>query len=216
MLRLKANKTTISIPNAWNELRLKDWIWMLNKMGEYGLRDEIDEELSDDDKDLEEARRSVEWMKCSQEILSYLGKQPMDFIKQIHQSDVVQIINGLQWFAEAEKPEEEISYFELKGEKYFFPKANMQDSTFEDFIETSQLDVLNKNLELGRMSVVAEQMAILCRKKGETFDDVNKVMDKRKKQFNELKMDVVWNFFFFLTGQVDTLKKSFPTFLKRQ
>ncbi|QDP63189.1 MAG: hypothetical protein Unbinned5930contig1000_32 [Prokaryotic dsDNA virus sp.] len=213
MLKLKlSDKTKVEIPNDWKELRLRDWIWIVEKIHSYGLADPISDELSEEEKSLEDARRNVEWMKCSKEIFSKLSKMPMDKVNLIHQSDISQIINGLHWFMKEEKPAVDIPYFTLKGERYWFPSANMEHSTFEDFVEASQLDVLNKNIKLGRMSVVAKQMAILCRKEGETFDDVDKVIGKREKLFGEITMDVVWNFFFFLTTQVDTLKKSSPIY----
>ncbi len=203
------------MPNEWKELRLKDWVWILEKINSYGLSDAMPEDMSDDEKTIEEARRSVEWLKCSKEIFSKMSKLPMDKVNLIHKSDVIQIVNGMTWFMEQDKPSSEMEFFELKGKKYHFPKLNMEESTFEDFVEASQLDLLNKNIKLGRMSVVAKQMAILCRLEGETFDDVDKVIGKREKMFKELPMDVVWNFFFFLTTQVNTWRKSSPTYLEK-
>ena len=180
MLKLTlSNKQKAEMPNSWEELRMKDWIWVLEKINSYGLTDELDEDMSDDDRLLEETRREVEWLKCSKEIFSKLSKLPMDIVNNIHQSDVLQIVNGMKWFMEEERPDNNLSKFELKGEVFYFPSLNMEHSTFEDFVEASQLDLLNKNIKLGRMSVVAKQMAILCRKEGETFEDVDKVIEKR-------------------------------------
>jgi len=56
-----------------------------------------------------------------------------------------------------------------------------------------------------------EQMAILCRKVGEEYDE-EAIPDKTEK-FKELTMDYVWEFSFFLTTQSVKLTRTFQMFL---
>ena len=93
-------------------------------------------------------------------------------------------------------------------------KSKMTESTFGDFIETAQLDMLTEKNKAGKFGVIAEQMAILCREVGEVYNE-QKVL-KKSKLFKGLTMDVVWNFVFFLTKQTNIYKKNSRTYLKAE
>ena len=90
----------------------------------------------------------------------------------------------------------------------------MKTSTFGDYIEASQLDLLAEKNKAGRFGVIAEQMAVLCRQRGEVYDE--QLVAKKTKMFGELKMDVVWDFLFFLTKQMNILEKHSQTYLKTE
>ena len=57
----------------------------------------------------------------------------------------------------------------------------------------------------GKFDVLPEQMAILCRKLEEEYDD--DVIPQKTEMFKKLTMDVVWEFGFFLTQQNIKLAK---------
>ena len=100
--------------------------------------------------------------------------------------------------------------FEYNKKTYFYPVAEMRTSTFGDFIEAAQLDMLAEKDEAGKFGVIAEQMAILCRERGEDYDE-QKVI-KKTKLFENLTMNEVWGFVFFLNKQISTYKKNIQTF----
>jgi hypothetical protein len=58
--------------------------------------------------------------------------------------------------------------------------------------------------------VIAEQMAILCREQNELFDE--QLVMKKTKMFENLTMEKVWGFIFFLNKQINTYKKNIQTF----
>ena len=104
-----------------------------------------------------------------------------------------------------------IDRFEFEGETYFFPKEFLKRNTFGDYIESTHLESTIQIMKHGRFDVLPEQMAILCRKTGEEYDD-DKIPQKSDK-FKELTMDIVWEFSFFLTMQSVKLTRTFQTFL---
>ena len=63
----------------------------------------------------------------------------------------------------------------------------------------------------GRFDVLPEQMAILCRRPDEEYDD--DVIPSKTEKFKELTMDIVWEFSFFLTMQSVKLTRTFQMFL---
>ena len=75
----------------------------------------------------------------------------------------------------------------------------MFDNTFGDYIESTQLDMTIESMKHGVFDVLPEQMAILCRRFGEEYDE--DAIDKKTERFKKLTMDVVWEFSFFLSIQ---------------
>jgi len=66
----------------------------------------------------------------------------------------------------------------------------------------------------GKFDVLPEQMAILCRKSGEEFDD--DIIPSKSDNFKKLTMDIVWEFSFFLTMQSVKLTRTFQMFLGKE
>jgi len=104
-----------------------------------------------------------------------------------------------------------IDRFEFEGETYFFPKEFLKRNTFGDYIESTHLESTIKIMKHGRFDVLPEQMAILCRKAGEEYDD--DVIPSKTDSFKKLTMDIVWEFSFFLTMQSVKLTRTFQMFL---
>jgi hypothetical protein len=81
----------------------------------------------------------------------------------------------------------------------------LQKNTYGDFIESTQLEMYIENMKNGRFDILPEQMAILCRKIDEEYDD--DVIPKKAEKFKKLTMDIIWEFSFFLTMQNNILLK---------
>ena len=64
-----------------------------------------------------------------------------------------------------------IDWFDFEEERYFFPKEYMKKNTFGDYIESTQLDMYIESMKHGRFDVLPEQMAILCRRYDEEYDE---------------------------------------------
>ena len=104
--------------------------------------------------------------------------------------------------------------FDFEGETYYFPSEFFKKETYGDFIESTQLNMYINDMENGRFDVLPEQMAILCRRIDEKYDD-DAIAEKADK-FRELTMDIIWEFSFFLTQQTVRLSKLSPTYLGKK
>ena len=62
-----------------------------------------------------------------------------------------------------------------------------------------------KAMTNGHYDVLPEQMAILCRRLGEEYDEDE--VAKKTEKFKNLKMDIIMEFSFFLTKQSQVLGK---------
>ncbi len=65
----------------------------------------------------------------------------------------------------------------------------------------------------GKFDVLPEQMAILCRKIDEEYDD--DIISSKSDKFKQLTMDIVWEFS-FLTMQSVKLTRTFQMFLGKE
>ena len=82
----------------------------------------------------------------------------------------------------------------------------MKDIAFGEFIETSSLDKTAKLMKNGKFDVIAEQMARLCKRADEVNDYLDEdIIKARAEQFEDLPMDIVWEFCFFLFNQTNIL-----------
>ena len=97
-----------------------------------------------------------------------------------------------------------IDRFDFDGVAYLFPRsltdingnsALMGGETFGAMIYTFQQEQNLKELGKGRFNVIANQMAITCRPEGEEFND--DISSERAKLFQNLTMDIVWEWVFF-------------------
>ena len=76
----------------------------------------------------------------------------------------------------------------------------MQSSSFGRYVEAEQLELQSNMLEKGKLSILPRQIAILCKKEGESEGKiVDAIVDKRSLQFRKLSMATVWDVGFFLT-----------------
>jgi len=152
-------------------------------------------------------------LKMNADIFSYITGLTKEETSLIDVSKITQVISLINKLTEEYKPKG-LRSFEFEGEEYLFPSEFFRKSTYGDFIESTQLDMYIKDMENGRFDVLPEQMAILCRRLNEEYDE-EAISDKAEK-FRGLTMDVIWEFSFFLTQQTERLVKLTPTYLGKQ
>ena len=90
----------------------------------------------------------------------------------------------------------------------------MKRNTFGDYIEATQLEMSVEKLTNGRFDVLPEQMAILCRKRDEKYDE--DLIPEKAEKFRELTMDIVLEFAFFLNKRSVKLGKLLQTYLEER
>lgn len=91
---------------------------------------------------------------------------------------------------------EDFSCFRHKGKTWYLPKKHMYGASLIEFLEAAEFERVAGIEEGNGDFALLDVIAILCRPKGEVYDQ--KLKDKRKEVFRDLTMDKVWNISFFL------------------
>ena len=219
MINLKVGYIDCKIPNAWNEISLADYskLYAIIKENEF-VEPNVDNEFpSDEETNAIDSERALHNVKTNRKVFAEMTGIDEQTINRVDGNEMAETLllmtNFLNSDVDRIEVEENTNHsFKFNNKKYFFPIAEMKDSTFGDFIEAAQLDMLAQQNKAGKFGVIAEQMAILCREVGEEYDE--KIVMKKTKLFQGLTMNVVWNFVFFLNRQISLFKKNIPTSLK--
>ena len=204
----------VIIPTEWKDMTLKYWCGMVTiikthydrailiKNSKLKEQDEshLENYLDFSDKKLEEFQ-SIQLNKDLFGYMSGLNKKEMSLVDVDSVNQVVSVIDTLM---EEYKPKGKKSFI-YEEETYYFPSDYLKNYTYGDYIESTQLDMYIDTMKHGKFDVLPEQMAILCRKIDEKYDD--DVIPEKSEKFKNLTMDTVWEFAFFLTKQ----KKKFMT-----
>tara|TARA_R110000787_G_scaffold72309_5_gene161284 strand:- start:92 stop:796 length:705 start_codon:yes stop_codon:yes gene_type:complete len=217
MINLVVGEIECKIPSQWSEITLKEYskIYSIIKNNEF-IEPNEDQQLTKDF-DLNElnASRNLHNIKVNRKVFSEftgIDEATINLVDGNEMSETLTLMtNFLNQDVEEMAVEDGVkNSFKYKDKQYFFPIAEMKNSTFGDFIEAAQLDMLAEKHESGKFGVIAEQMAILCREQNELYDE--QLVMKKTKMFENLTMEKVWGFIFFLNKQISTYKKNIQTF----
>tara|TARA_R110000751_G_scaffold54638_2_gene117475 strand:+ start:1769 stop:2476 length:708 start_codon:yes stop_codon:yes gene_type:complete len=221
MINLSVGEIKCKIPQSWNEINLKDYSKIYSIINNNIFIEPNEDDAPTNDLQIKalDAERNLHNVKINRQVFSEFTGIEKNIINKVDGEEMSKTLNTMSNFLNSEverkitKPENKKS-FTIKNKEYFFPLTEMKTTTFGDYIEAAQLDMLAQKNEAGRFGVIAEQMAVLCREQNEVYDE--QLVAKKTKIFSELKMDVVWDFLFFLTKQVNTYKKPIRTYLKTE
>lgn len=213
MINLQIENRKFRLPEKWSEITLKEYIkiYQLIKQNEIKAK-EIDVNTFDEFKKSPTSFESFENVKLNKLIFKEMSGLDDSIIDRTNEKDILEALRLMGQFLNSKIENTKRESFYYKDKHYWFPEIDMKKSTFGDYIEAAQLDMLNDKLEGGRFEAVAEQMAILCKEEGEVYDEIK--IEKKKKIFMNLTMDVVWDFVFFLTKQINHYKTNIQTYLK--
>tara|TARA_Y100000114_G_scaffold48281_1_gene43948 strand:+ start:2711 stop:3367 length:657 start_codon:yes stop_codon:yes gene_type:complete len=203
MVEIKIQDTTYEIPTEWKDITLRWWYGLYAIISKYNEKDE-------EGNPIEAEHSEVDVLRMNRDIFLYLTGINVNMFQKLDIESVTQAVSTVGKLLEEYKPKG-IDRFEFDGDTYFFPKEFLKKSTFGDYIESTHLESTIKIMKHGRFDVLPEQMAILCRKIDEEYDD--DVIPSKTEKFKELTMDIVWEFSFFLTLQSVRLTKTFQTYL---
>lgn len=208
MIYITIGEKDYEIPSSWTEVTLEYYceIWKILDKYRYIIEPKDGEEVS------EEQLLMAEHKMCG-EMFQYMTGIDDDTLKRVPMEQIASLISGIQELMDRYEPKG-IDHFQLDGETYWFPFEFMRDNTYGDYIEATQLDLNTKYLENGRFDVLPEQMAILCRKDLEEFDE--DAIEEKTKAFKKLTMDIVWEFAFFLNKRNKTLMQGILTLKAEQ
>lgn len=203
MVEIKIQEKSYQIPTQWEDITLRYWCGLYSIINQYTKRDDKGEVI-------EAEHSEVELLKMNRDIFIYLTGVTHN---EMNRLDVDSVNNAVATFSallEEYKPKG-IEKFVLDGEEYLFPKEFLKRNTFGDYIESTHLESTIEIMKHGRFDVLPEQMAILCNRADEEYDD--DAIPAKTEKFKELTMDFVWEFSFFLTMQSVKLTRTFQMFL---
>lgn len=203
MVEIKIQDKSYEIPTEWKDITLRYWCGLYSIINKYNKRDE-------EGNVIEEEHSEVELLKMNRDIFMYLTGLSLNKMNELDVDSVNTAVATFSQLLEEYKPQG-IEKFELDGEEYLFPKEFLRRNTFGDYIEATHLESTIEIMKHGRFDVLPEQMAILCRRADEEYDD--DAIPAKTEKFKELTMDFVWEFSFFLTMQSVKLTRTFQMFL---
>ncbi len=203
MIQIKIQDESYDIPTNWKDMTVRYWCGLYAIINQYNKRDENGEIV-------EEEHSEVQLLKMNRDIFMYLTGLKQSEMEKLDVDSVNAAITAFSGTLEEYKPKG-IDRFELEEEVYLFPKEFLKRNTFGDYIESTHLESTIEIMKHGRFDVLPEQMAILCRRVDEEYDD--DIIPSKTEKFKELTMDIVWEFSFFLTMQSVKLTRTFQMFL---
>tara|TARA_R110002153_G_scaffold223095_1_gene375533 strand:+ start:28 stop:741 length:714 start_codon:yes stop_codon:yes gene_type:complete len=152
-------------------------------------------------------------LNMNADIFSYITGLTREEVNLVDVDVITRVIECINKLTEEYKPKGKTS-FDFDGETYNFPSEFFRKETYGDFIESTQLDMYIKDMDNGRYDILPEQMAILCRRVGEDYDEG--LIPEKADKFRKLTMDIIWEFSFFLTHQSEKLTKLFHIYSENQ
>ena len=206
MLKVKLNEKEYEIPEKWEEVKFSKFLDFYNLTKTFKTQEQLEEEFKEmgDTKDL---YMSLDNLKSNTKMISYWTGISEEDVAMCDLDEVAEVLKDLAFLNEQYHPIH-IDSFVFNEEKYFLPEIGMGKQTFGQYVEAEQLEINNAKLDKGRIEVMPEQVAILCKKEGESHIDDDEV-DKRAIMFKELDMATVWDVAFFLTRHESLLMTSF-------
>jgi hypothetical protein len=213
MVELQIQDKKYDIPTDWSEITLEYWCGLYNIIKKYTKKDEEKEKNGEVSEFDESKLEDFEILRMNRDIFQYMTGISDDMLNTVETESMYQAIAIIGDLLKEYEPKN-IESFNFEGEKYFFPKEFLKRNTFGDYIESTQLDMYVDIMKNGRFDVLPEQMAILCRRADEEYDD--NIIQEKAEKFKQLKMDIVWEFGFFLTQQSVKLTRTFRMFLGKE
>jgi len=209
MIEIQIKDDKYKIPTEWKDITLEYWCGMYNIIKKYTETAKEDENQEIVEPKLDE----VKVLRMNKEIFKYVTGINDAMLNKLDLESVNTAVGTIGQMMEEYKPQG-IDRFEFEDDVYFFPKEFLKRNTFGDYIESTQLDATIQMMKHGKFDVLPEQMAILCRKIDEEYDD--DIIPSKTDKFKQLTMDIVWEFSFFLTMQSVKLTRTFQMFLGKE
>ena len=208
------------VPTEWKDMSISYWAELTSIINKHQERNKLKknhyEEKYEGEGDLDKMLGNIEIvdeMRLNGDIFAFISGLTKEDMKKVDMEQVTNVINALGILTEEYKPTGARS-FEFEEEIYYFPSEMLRKNTYGDFIESTQLEMTIDNMKNGRYDVLPEQMAILCRRAGEEYDE--DLIEEKTEKFKNLKMDAVMEFAFFLTNQSSKLQRAFTLYSEKK
>ena len=208
------------VPTEWKDMSVSYWAELTSIINKHQEKSKLKKNHYEDkyegEADLDKILGNIEIVdevRLNGDIFAFLSGLSEENMKKVDMEQVTNVINTLGILTEEYKPTGARS-FEFEDETYYFPSEMLRKNTYGDFIESTQLDMTVENMKNGRYDVLPEQMAILCRREGEEYDE--DLIEEKTEKFKNLKMDAVMEFAFFLTNQSNKLQRTFNMYSEKK
>jgi hypothetical protein len=199
MVTLDIDGKKYEVPTEWKDITLEYWYGWHEIIKSHEQKHKAKQKEGEFDEESPFSKISnVEMLKMNRDIFQYITKIDDATLDRCDVDSIARAMEFIGQVTHEYKPKG-VDGFMFEDEKYFFPKEAMYDNTFGDYIESTQLDMTISSMKHGVFDVLPEQMAILCRKVGEEYDEDS--INKKTERFKKLTMDIVWEFSFFLSIQ---------------
>ena len=192
MEKFVVNEKEVNLPASWVDISFSKFISFTGLI-----------EGFEDRKEVAEGDEVAQWestlvdLKENTKILSFWSGLDESEISLIDLDVATEMMKQLSFVSEAYTPVH-IDSFTIGGEKFLLPEELMMKSSFGRYIEAEQLELQANLLEKGHIEILPKQVAILCKKEGESEKLNDDLIDKRAKLFEGLDMATIWDVGFFL------------------
>ena len=216
MIIVKVGDKKVKIPENYSEITVKEFISIWHILHQFKQIEVGEgEELNDAQKLVNENNEREVTLELVGHLLGLNKKET----KLVDFEQATILVNTFNNFINNQPLDKLMTgkgktYFVFDGEMYYYPKPNFEKMTFGEYCEIQQLQSLYVKETKNRFDFIANQMAISCKKKGETKDDYD--VEERTKLFENLTMDIVLAYSFFLTSRIKVLNKSIQTSIPNQ
>ena len=179
MVEITIQDKKYDIPTDWKDITLDWWCGLYTIISRHNdSEEEVQRELTD-----------IEVLKMNRDMFMYLTKIDLNTMNKLDMDSVNSAISVVGELLQEYKPQG-IDRFDFEGETYLFPKEFLRRNTFGDYIESTNLDNTIKLMKNGKFDILPEQMAILCRRVDEEYDD--DLIPAKTERFKQLTMDIIW------------------------
>lgn len=201
----------VTIPTEWKDITVDYWGRLSTIIAKHQEKSELKktshkDRYADAD-DLDKILQDIDFIDSialNKDIFCFFSGLNDDDMKNVDMAQIEKVIEVIGMLTQEYQPKG-IRSFELEGETYYFPSESFKKNTYGDFIEATQLDMTIEHMKNGRYDVLPQQMAILCRRIDEDYDD--DIIPEKTEKFKKLTMDIIYEFAFFLTTQSKRLLK---------
>lgn len=224
-IKTKGKQRDVVIPVEWKDITVKYWGELATIIKKHYLEAAKDDEKKDSQFEelikasplsseflKDDKLTDAQVLKMNADVFSYITGLSKEETELVDVSQINQVLSTINILTEEYKPKG-LDSFDFEGETFYFPSEFLKRETFGEYIEATQLDMYIKDMENGRFDVLPQQMAILCRKDDEVYDD--EAIPEKAEKFKNLTMDIIWEFSFFLTQRTERLQKLSLTYLAK-
>jgi hypothetical protein len=204
MIRLEVDGKIKKIPQSYSEIKVKDFKKIWNVLYKYDLQEEDIVKLQENEQ------------KCAVEVLAELLDIKPNQAHRIDNVKAQQVLALFNNMLDKEKftDDYEGTSFVYEGESYYFPTLKLEKVSFGEYSEVKQIEALLNKDVAGKFNYIARQMAVMCKRHKEKKEDYD--LDEREELFENLTMDIVMKFAFFLSKWNRTYGQNILTYMAKE